>query len=116
MPETDIYNNREPMPIGNRYPKRRRRRRSAEDRAFDDKQRKRRTSNSGFRRMIHLARKSEFQKFLWIGIGVLTLALVLLSAIWEFVIIPQMAEAEDEKLEYIEHQRKIPVMPESAAK
>ncbi len=102
--------------MGSRYPKRRRRRRTSTERTFDDKERKRRSSNSGFRRMIHLARKGEFQKFLWISIGVLTLALIVISAIWQFVIVDQIARAEEAKRDYIEHQPGIPAVQESAAK
>ncbi|MDF7799776.1 hypothetical protein P4C99_09885 [Pontiellaceae bacterium B1224] len=95
MADTDIYKNREPLPMGNKPEKKRRRRRSESQRAFDDHSRKRRSSNSGLRRILHLSRKSENDKKIWIAAGIFLVALLIVVAIWQFVIVEYQVEKQE---------------------
>ncbi len=87
MSDTDIYKNREPTqqatPADPRYHKERRRR-SSSHRVFDDKDRKRRSKNSGLRRLLHLSRKAENDKPIWVGMLVVVVVLLIGIAIWQF--------------------------------
>ena len=87
MSDTDIYKNREPIKQATsadpRYRKGRRRR-SASYRVFDDKDRKRRSKNTGLRRLLHLSRKSENDKPIWIGMLVVVVVLLVGIALWQF--------------------------------
>ena len=114
MSDTDIYKKREPMPYGNRHPKRSsRRRRSADsERAFDDHSRKRRSKNSGLRRLLHLYRKEENEKYFWWTITVTAVVLVVGLAIWQFVIREQAIRKQDQQDDYIRYQQ--PILPEDA--
>jgi hypothetical protein len=111
MSDTDIYKNREAMPIGNKPEKKRRRRRSGSNRAFDDHSRKRRSKNSGFRRFLHLFRKSKNEKIIWISMGVLFVSILIFIAIWQFVILEYKVRQQEKSDDYIEYQRDIPEMP-----
>ena len=86
MSETDIYKNREALPIGNKPPRKKNHRRSGPKRAFDDHSRKRRSKNSGARRALHLARKSENEKVVWISVGIIFLIALIAAAVWQFLI------------------------------
>ena len=114
MSDTDIYKNRERMPVGgNGRPKRKRRRHSSMSHPFDEKERRRRSRNSGFRRFLHLIRKDENEKFFWwILFGVITLILVSL-AVWQYVIRKHLIEEKVGKVKYHEYQpRHIPEHPQ----
>lgn len=111
MSDTDIYKNREALPMGNKPEKKRRRRRSGTQRAFDDHSRKRRSKNSGLRRFLHLSRKSENEKKIWSSVGILLLALLIIVAIWQFVISEQLIRQQEKETEYIEYQPQIPDDP-----
>ncbi|MDF7807224.1 hypothetical protein P4E94_07230 [Pontiellaceae bacterium B12219] len=115
MSDTDIYKNREAMPIGNKPEKKRRRRRSGSNRAFDDHSRKRRSKNSGLRRLLHLARKSKNEKIIWISMGVLFVSILIIIAIWQFIILEYQVRQQERSDDYIEYQREIPEMPGDSA-
>lgn len=109
MSDTDIYKNREAMPMGKKPEKKKRRRRSRSQRSFDDhSSRKRRSKNSGFRRFLHLSRKSDSEKMIWSTMGVLLLAMLIIIAIWQFVIAEQLIRKQEKEAEYIEYQPHIP--------
>jgi hypothetical protein len=118
MEETDIYKKREPMPIGStRTQSRRRRRRSHSECAFDEDQpRKRRSSNSGLRRTLHLARKPHNQRKILITIGVVTLLFLLFCAFWEFVVVEHRVREEEKKYEYTQQSPDIPSAENSGTK
>ena len=83
MSDTDIYKNRERMPYGDKRPRRStRRRRSDSQRAFDDHTRKRRSRNSGLRRLLHLYRKKESEKVIWLSVLTVAVVVLVLLAIW----------------------------------
>ena len=108
MAETDIYKQREPLPYGGKSPrKKQRRRRSASHRRFDDPK-KRRSRNSGVRRLVHLSRKGENEKYFWTLLGVVMITLLLLVGIWQFFIRESMIRAEEREDDYIEYQRDVP--------
>ena len=107
MSETDIYKNREAMPVGNKPPKKKRRRRAASQRAFDDRTRKRRSKNSGLRRTLHLFRKNENEKVIWVSFGVLFVAILTIIAIWQFLISEKLVRDKETKEEYIKYQPRI---------
>ncbi|QBG46578.1 hypothetical protein EGM51_03890 [Verrucomicrobia bacterium S94] len=108
MSESDIYKQREPIPMGKKPEKKRRRRRSDSQRAFDDRPRKRRSRNSGLRRLIHLARKSENEKIVWSVFGIGILLLVVVVAIWQFFLQERLIRQEEQSSDYIENQTVIP--------
>lgn len=108
MSDTDIYKNREALPVGNKPPDKRRRRRKTTRRAFDDNDRKRRSKNTGFRRLLHLFRKSENEKVIWISFGVLFVVILIGVAIWQFFITEQLVREQETADQYIEYQPHIP--------
>ena len=110
MSETDIYKNREAMPVGgNKPPKKRRKRRSSSQHAFDDnKNRKRRSKNSGLRRLLHLSRKADNEKYFWSSIGIVIVAVLCIIAIWQFVIVEHLVRSEESESDYIQYQPSIP--------
>ncbi|WP_372796360.1 hypothetical protein [Pontiella sp.] len=109
MSDTDIYKKREAMPMGKTPEKKRRRRRSSSaPRAFDDKNRKRRSKNSGIRRMLHLSRKSENERIIWISVGVIFLVLLVTVALWQFVIQERLVREQERSDDYIEYNPNIP--------
>ncbi|VGO16604.1 hypothetical protein PDESU_05195 [Pontiella desulfatans] len=114
MSDTDIYKNREAMPIGNKPPNKRRKRRSTSHRAFDDKSRKRRSKNSGLRRLLHLSRKSDNEKYFWGTMGILIVVVLAVIGIWQFVIMEYIVRSEETKNEYLKYQRSIPEHPGAA--
>ncbi|WP_372846579.1 hypothetical protein [Pontiella sp.] len=115
MPNTDIYKQREPLPFGNKPPEKKRRRRSASKRAFDDHSRKRRSKNSGLRRLLHLWRKSSNEKAIWISIGVVFIVLLIVVAVWQFVILEHMVRIEEQKIEGAGARAGIPAQTDAAA-
>ena len=86
MSETDIYKNRERDQVASDAPLSRkgRRRRSSHLRSFEETERRRRSKNSGLRRLLHVLRKSENERYFWKGFLVLILVLLALIGIWQF--------------------------------
>ena len=117
MSDTDIYKKREPMPYGSRHPKRpsRRRRSSESQRAFDDHSRKRRSRNSGLRRILHLYRKSENEKYFWWTIGTTLAVVLLVLAVWQFVIREVQIRKQSEQDDYLQYQQQGFEHPRSSA-
>ena len=116
MSDTDIYKNREPMPYGNKRPRRStRRRRSDSQRAFDDHSRKRRSKNSGLRRLLHLYRKKENEKVIWWSVLVSVVLILTVLAVWQFLIRELMIRSQNEEMPYTQPQLAIPGAPASAA-
>ena len=116
MSDTDIYKKREPMPYGNKRPRRStRRRRSDSQRAFDDHSRTRRSKNSGLRRLLHLYRKKENEKVVWWSVLVSAVVILIAVAIWQFGIRELIIRSENEQTQYIQSQADIPEAPPSAA-
>lgn len=116
-PNTDIYKNREPMPFsGANRPKKKRRRRSQSRRAFDDhSQRKRRSRNSGFRRLLHLSRKSSNEKVFWSTIGIVTVVLLIALGIWQFWIREMQIRKQEKENNYMNYQPSLPSAAETGA-
>ena len=114
---SDIYKKREAMPFdGNKKPPKSRKRRSSSRAVFDDDHsRKRRSKNSGLRRFLHLSRKSGNEKFFWGSIGAVLLVMLVIIAIWQFVIAEQLVRTEESKNDYREYQPSIPENAKSAA-
>ena len=108
MSDTDIYKNREVMPVGNKPPDKKRRRRKQSQRAFDETDRKRRSKNTGLRRFLHLSRKSENEKVIWISFGVLFAVVLILIAIWQYFIKEVLVREKETADQYIEYQPHIP--------
>jgi hypothetical protein len=116
MSETDIYKTRERMPYGDKRPRRStRRRRSDSQRAFDDHSRKRRSSNSGLRRLLHLYRKKENEKVIWLSVLAVTVVVLVVLAIWQFWIRDVILRSENERTPYIKYQTATPSTQVSAA-
>ena len=116
MSDTDIYKNRERMPYGDKRPRRStRRRRSASQRAFDDHSRKRRSRNSGLRRLLHLYRKKESEKVIWLSVLTVAVVVLVLLAIWQFWIRELILRSENEHTPYIRYQTDVLPAPASAA-
>lgn len=109
MSDTDIYKKREPMPLGNRHPKRskRRRRSSRKSRPFDDHSRARRTKNTGLRRLLHLYRKKENEKFFWWTLLGTIVVLLVLLAIWQFGIREHFIRQQEKEDDYLHYQQPI---------
>ena len=82
----------------------------------EDHNRKRRSKNSGIRRLLHLSRKSDNEKFFWGSIGAVTLIVLVIIAIWQFVIAEHLVRSEESENDYIHYQDSIPESPESGAK
>lgn len=116
MSDTDIYKNREAMPAGGKSPRKKRHRRSASRRAFDDHDRKRRSKNSGFRRFLHLARKSDNEKFFWGSMGITVVVILVLIAIWQFWIAEALVRSAEQKNEYMQYKSNIPQSADSPGK
>ena len=116
MSDTDIYKNREPLPYGNKRPRRStRRRRSDSQRAFDDHSRKRRSKNSGLRRLLHLYRKKENEKVVWWSVLISAVVILIAVAIWQFGIRELIIHSQNEQTQYIQSQNVVPEAPPSAA-
>ena len=108
MSDTDIYKQREPMPFGSKQPSKKRRRRARPQRAFDDKSRKRRSKNTGLRRLLHISRKGENEKYFWTVLAVLFVAILIIIGVWQFIIMEHLIRTEEKKDDYIEYQREVP--------
>jgi len=102
MSDTDIYKSREAMPGRNKSPKKRRRRSSSKPRAFDDKARKRRSKNSGARRLLHLFRKSENEKYVWVAAGIILLVTLVVVGIWQFFLQEHLIRKHEQTDEHAE--------------
>ncbi|MEI6891174.1 MAG: hypothetical protein V5783_03290 [Pontiella sp.] len=112
MSDTDIYKNREPIPMGKKVPKKKRRR-SSSRRAFDDQSgRKRRSKNSGLRRGIHLFRKSENEKAIWILFSVLIVLVLVSVGVWQFFLSEILIREQQAADNAVEYQPKIPAAGE----
>ncbi len=113
---SDIYKQREAMPVGkNDRPKRRRKPRSTKTPEFDSThKRKRRSKNSGLRRLLHLMRKSNTEKYIWASAGVAVVVIVAGVAIWQFVIVEYRIGAEEDQISAEQSQPSIPEQPDSA--
>ena len=108
MADTDIYKNRETMPLGSKPPHKQRRRRSESRRAFDDRDRKRRSKNSGFRRLLHLSRKKSNEKYFWASMVSVFVVMLIVIALWQFVIQEYLVRSEEKADDYIQYQPSIP--------
>lgn len=116
MSETDIYKNREPMPYSEGKSERtRHRRHSTHQRSFDDHTRKRRSRNSGLRRLLHLYRKKESEKIVWLSMLVLTVLVLLGIALWQYVIMEHRIRIEEEKNASVQTQMEAEQTEPSAA-
>ena len=107
MSDTDIYKKREPMPYTNSPSKRagaRRRRSSRTRRAFDDNSRKRRSRNSGLRRLLHLYRKKDAERYVWWSALVTLVIGLILLAIWQFVIRENVIRQKEQQIESMQYQ------------
>jgi hypothetical protein len=105
MSKTDIYKNKEQVPLSSndsRFQKKKRRRRSSSRRSFDEQDRRRRSKNSGFRRLLHLSRKSDNEKGFWISILVTIVSILVLTAVWQYWYLGHVASQqslEDERIQ-----------------
>jgi hypothetical protein len=109
MSDTDIYKNREAMPVGGaKNPKKKRKRRTSTQHAFDDRPRKRRSKNSGLRRILHLTRKSDNEKYFWGSMGVAIVVVLAVIAIWQFWIAEVLVRSQEKKNDYMHYQPSIP--------
>jgi hypothetical protein len=126
MSKTDIYKNEEQVPLSSndpRFQKKKRRRRSSSRRSFDEQDRRRRSKNSGFRRLLHLSRKSDNEKGFWISILVTIVSILVLTAVWQYWYLGHVASQqslEDERIQMeeataLEEQQQDAEMEESAA-
>lgn len=116
MSDTDIYKKREAMPIGARKKPDKKRRRRSTHRAFDEEStRKRRSKNSGIRRLLHLSRKSDNEKYIWSSLGIIIVVSLILAAIWQFAVVEYLVRSEEKQDEYIQYQPSIPESSGSAA-
>jgi hypothetical protein len=100
MSDTDIYKNREPIA---QPPKKSRRKRSSSSyHLFDDEPvRKRRSKNTGLRRLLHLSRKGENEKFFWWGLLVCIVFLLAITAIWQYYVTEKIARERAKENEAI---------------
>jgi hypothetical protein len=97
MSDTDIYKSHEPAQNGVVNPRSRkgRRRRSSSHSTFDETgERRRRSKNSGIRRLLHLSRKSSNEKSFWWGLLGITVAVLLVIAVWQFLYLEHVARDE----------------------
>ena len=90
---SDIYKNQQQMPVAATKPKRHRR--SSGNAAFGDTgKRRRRSSNSGFRRFLHLLRKPAYEKRVWWGTLIVIVVTLSLIAIWQFLYLEHIARQQ----------------------
>ena len=116
MSDTDIYKSRERLPYGDKRPRRSSRRRASDpQRAFDDHTRKRRSKNSGIRRILHLYRKKENERVVWLSVLICTATVLIVLAIWQFWIREAMFRSENEQVRYVRPQSDPSGTPISAA-
>ena len=105
MSKTDIYKNEEQVQLSSndpRFQKKKRRRRSSSRRSFDEHDRRRRSKNAGFRRLMHLSRKSENEKAFWISILITIIGLLVLTGVWQYWYLGHVASQqslEDERIQ-----------------
>jgi ATP-dependent Zn protease len=106
MSETDIYKNREQVTQASDDPRfrkqKKRRRRSSGRRAFDEHDHRRRSKNSGFRRLLHLSRKSGNEKSFWMSILIAIVILLTLIGIWQFWYMEYVASEQAKKTELLQ--------------
>jgi len=99
MSDTDIYKSREPVPAPNpTSQKPRRRRRSSRPRFDEEPVRKRRGKNSGLRRVLHLLRKAENEKYFWWGLLVVIVVLLITSGLWQYYVTQRSAQEYTQEL------------------
>lgn len=107
MSDTDIYKKREPLQEPTRESRRSRRRSRSSHGLFDDQTvRKRRSKNTGLRRLLHLTRKSENEKVFWWGLLIGIVALLAITALWQFYVAEKIARErtrENEAIIPIQH-------------
>ena len=97
MSETDIYKNKEQVQSTSGNPRsrnRRRKHRTSALQTFDKHDRKRRSTNAGFRRFLHLFRKSENEKVIWWSLLITIVSVLVLIAIWQFVYLEYAARKQ----------------------
>ena len=112
---SDIYKQRPEIPVAKSV-NRRRRRRSAADGTFDEtKTRRRRSKNSGLRRLLHLFRKEENEKRIWISALVVALVVLLIVGIWQFWYLEQEARQRAREQDKYQQPRGIPRSTQPAA-
>ena len=111
MSETDIYKSRErgQGASGASHSRKGRRRRSSNLRSFNETERRRRSKNSGFRRLLHVLRKSENERYFWKGFLFLVLVLLVGIGIWQFWYMEKVArEQSKESDQYISIYGELP--------
>ncbi|MDH3346416.1 MAG: emp24/gp25L/p24 family protein, partial [Kiritimatiellaceae bacterium] len=55
------------------------------------------STNSGARRMLHLFRKEKNEKRLWIGMLIVIVTLLVVTALWQFWYLDYVARKEEQK-------------------
>jgi hypothetical protein len=111
MSETDIYKQRERVQMtaeDPRFRKARRRRRTSSRRGFDERDHRRRSKNSGLRRMLHLTRKSENERYFWWSILTAVIVLLVLVGLWQFWYLDYVAKKQSLETEYSRPTYSIP--------
>ncbi|VGO21254.1 emp24/gp25L/p24 family protein [Pontiella sulfatireligans] len=107
MSDTDIYKQREPAQLTGNDPKLRkshRKRRSASRKSFDESGRKRRQKNSGLRRILHLSRKAENEKFFWWSVLWSIVVILGVIGVWQYWYLEHVAREQSE-----ENDTRVPV-------
>jgi hypothetical protein len=117
--KTDIYASREQVQQTADDPRFRkgRRHRSSSLRTFDEHERRRRGKNAGFRRLLHLSRKSDNEKRIWWGALVVIVVLLAVIGLWQFLYVEHVARKQSRKNEMYIPVQNIPAAestPESA--
>ena len=104
MSDTDIYKNNESVRSEAVTPHSRkgRRRRSSSLTSFDETgDRRRRSGNSGFRRLLHLSRKSTNEKKFWWGLLTAVVVLLIAIAIWQFFYLEYTAREQERQDDHV---------------
>lgn len=89
MADTDIYKNRERMPVSRENTRRYSKKKRHSSHGDGDRPRKRRSKNSGFRRLLHLYRKEKTQRIFWWTVILTIISLLIYAIIWDLVIKPK---------------------------
>ena len=118
--KTDIYASREQVPQTTDDPRFRkgRRHRTSSLRTFDEHERRRRGKNAGIRRLLHLFRKTDNEKRIWWGALVVTVVILAVIGLWQFLYLEHVARKQSRKNEMYIPVQNIPAaesIPESAA-
>lgn len=112
---SDIYKQRPPMPAAKPRPSRRRRRSTADGTFDENKPRRRRSRNSGLRRLVHLFRKDENERTIWVSALVIALLVLVAVGLWQFWYREQQVRKKTREQEQARPVQRIPRSPESAA-